>query len=291
MATPYRPVQSMQQNRALAVRAWSPAQTASRPRRPASAGNRPSAIVDEAATEMQPVLDALFVVNNEAERTHLLDELSKPDRPRIVSFLNQHGFNLAYTDRQMRRAFAESDVLLRDGVGLELALKALQRSSGVNCNGTDLIPELLGTMPGRSIAVFGTRDPWLGKAADAIAAMGPRVVTSHDGFADDALYLERVRTHRPEIILLGMGMPRQELLAVKLRRAIDYPCLIINGGAILDFLGQRFPRAPLVVQRMRMEWLFRLVGEPKRLFGRYIVGGVSFALRIVRTRQAMLQAG
>lgn len=54
----------------------------------------------------------------------------------------------------------------------------------------------------------------------------------------------------------------------------------MNGGAILDFLADRFPRAPLWMRRARLEWLFRLVQEPGRLADRYLVGGLRFALRV-----------
>lgn len=229
---------------------------------------------------MAVLLCSIRTIRNADERREMLGELSRPSKPKILSFFNQHAFNLAWSDEKLRSALTRSDVLLRDGVGIEICLKRLGITSGLNSNGTDLIPLLLETMSPRAIAVFGTRDPWLSRATERIRAMGHRVAVSSDGFGPDRGYVDLCRQLRPEIILLGMGMPRQELLATQLNAELDYPCLIINGGAVLDFLANRHPRAPEWMRRARLEWLFRLRQEPKRLAGRYLLGGVHFAFRV-----------
>jgi exopolysaccharide biosynthesis WecB/TagA/CpsF family protein len=76
-----------------------------------------------------------------------------------------------------------------------------------------------------------------------------------------------------------MGMPKQERVAALLARHLDYPCLIICGGAILDFLGGKVTRAPKAFRRIGMEWLYRFMLEPKRLFKRYMVGNFVFLYR------------
>jgi N-acetylglucosaminyldiphosphoundecaprenol N-acetyl-beta-D-mannosaminyltransferase len=78
--------------------------------------------------------------------------------------------------------------------------------------------------------------------------------------------------------VLGMGMPKQEAIAARLA-ASGVPCLVVCGGAILDFLGGKVTRAPNWVRRLGCEWMFRLIGEPQRLFRRYVVGNPMFLLR------------
>jgi exopolysaccharide biosynthesis WecB/TagA/CpsF family protein len=78
------------------------------------------------------------------------------------------------------------------------------------------------------------------------------------------------------LIILGMGMPRQEIVALALRAALHRPCLIVCGGAILDFLGGRVPRAPRLLQGLGLEWAWRLAREPRRLFRRYVLGNPVF---------------
>jgi exopolysaccharide biosynthesis WecB/TagA/CpsF family protein len=74
-------------------------------------------------------------------------------------------------------------------------------------------------------------------------------------------------------------MPRQEEVAVLLRAALGYPCLIVCGGAIIDFIGNKTSRAPAWMRRTGLEWAWRLALEPKRLFKRYVLGNPLFLAR------------
>ena len=85
--------------------------------------------------------------------------------------------------------------------------------------------------------------------------------------------------HSPALIVLGMGMPRQEQVARELRATLDHPCLIVCGGAIIDFLGGKTSRAPRWMRGAGLEWLFRLALEPRRLFKRYVIGNPLFIAR------------
>lgn len=236
-----------------------------------------------AAEALLARLDIIDDVQQEAALLHLL---AQPQRPTVVSFLNQHGFNLAWRDPRFLDSLMTSGVLLRDGVGLSVCLKWLGRTPGLNMNGTDLIPRIAHSYAGRSVMLIGTVAPYLDRAADVLSAKQCRIVGALNGFLPDASYVEAVRTHRPELVILGMGMPRQEQVAALLAREVDYPALIVNGGAIIDFLGGRVRRAPLWIRRARMEWAFRLLQEPRRMFNRYILGGFTFVGRIGRLRLA-----
>jgi exopolysaccharide biosynthesis WecB/TagA/CpsF family protein len=82
-----------------------------------------------------------------------------------------------------------------------------------------------------------------------------------------------------------MGMPRQELLSAMIAKELRGPILIVNGGAILDFMAGRFKRAPRMLRRLGLEWAFRLLLEPNRLWRRYLLGNFVF---LWRTAQIML---
>lgn len=230
------------------------------------------------ATELLLVLETVTVVNGPENRDALIESCIRREGACVVSFLNQHAVNLAWTDKKFSEELRQADYLLRDGVGLELLMSLIGIPPGENCNGTDFIPEILRRCRGKSIALFGTNEPWLGLAAAKIEKMGLEVSVALNGFEEEDRYIALAKAVKPDIILLGMGMPRQEFLARRLREEIDRG-IIINGGAILDFLGERFPRAPKWVQSSRLEWFFRLAMEPRRLARRYLSGGALFALR------------
>lgn len=234
---------------------------------------------------MLALLRRVTVFKDARDQHVFLSGLANVRKPTVLSFINQHGFNLAYDDQQLCDALIASDYVLRDGAGIEIGLKLLGLPSGVNSCGTDVIPQLLQRMAGRKIVVFGTRDPWLSEACSIISTYGLTVVAAEDGFHSNDRYLEVFLATQPDIALLAMGMPKQELLSIRLRNAARSPCLIINGGAVADFLSGRFPRAPVFVRAIRLEWLFRLICEPRRLASRYLTGGVLFAVRLAKVRR------
>ncbi|MFV3406556.1 WecB/TagA/CpsF family glycosyltransferase [Pseudomonas sp. NY15463] len=225
------------------------------------------------------VLDSLYLIRDSAHGQQVLDTLTQPKAPTVLGFVNAHALNLVAGSADYAVSLAAADWLLRDGSGMAILLRRLGREPGLNMNGTDLIPRLLGAYTGRRVAFWGTCEPYLSQAvAHCRARYGVEVVSVHDGFADTATYLEMARRLQPELIVLGMGMPKQEAVAAQLA-ANGAPCLIVCGGAILDFLGGRVSRAPRWLRRLGGEWLYRLFKEPRRLFMRYVVGNPLFLLR------------
>ena len=122
---------------------------------------------------------------------------------------------------------------------------------------------------------------------DILTDQGIKVVLHMDGFQPEADYLRAVDREQPEIVLLAMGMPRQERVARLLAGHDGYrPALTICGGAIVDFIAGRVSRAPRFMRDNGLEWLFRLMQEPRRLFQRNIAGNVKFMRRMARVLQS-----
>jgi N-acetylglucosaminyldiphosphoundecaprenol N-acetyl-beta-D-mannosaminyltransferase len=233
----------------------------------------------------QELVKGIVRVQSMRGEQQLLAWLTRPGEPRILAFVNAHAMNAAAISREFFNALISADLLLRDGVGIAILLRLLSQPPGLNLNGTDLIPKILRQYGGgKTIALFGTQDPYLSRARAVVSsriAPGVRCIGA-DGFLATACYVRLAAAHRPAIIVLGMGMPRQEEVAVALRAAVGFPCLIICGGAIIDFLGNKTPRAPDWVRHAGFEWLFRLALEPRRLFRRYVIGNPLFIARALR---------
>ncbi|ABY98611.1 TPA: WecB/TagA/CpsF family glycosyltransferase [Pseudomonas putida] len=236
------------------------------------------------------VIEKLEVVVDDAAAQHLLERLATPESATVLGFVNAHAMNLVVRDGAYCGALTAADVLLRDGSGMAILYRRLGLEPGLNMNGTDFIPRLMAAYRGRKVAFWGTRQPYLGQAVQRCEAeFGIVPVSVHDGFANAETYLQLAREQQPELIVLGMGMPKQEAVAAELA-AIGVPCLIVCGGAILDFLGGKVSRAPEWLRRLGGEWLYRLLREPKRLFLRYVVGNPLFLLRTLLYRRAAVSA-
>lgn len=220
---------------------------------------------------MMDLINKAFVVNDGDGRKQLLDRLStKQESAVIVSWLNAHSFSVAQQDAILHDSLLRSTYLLRDGIGMALLMALTGKARGKNMNGTDFIPEILRRFKGRKVALFGTEEPHISRAAAVAESMGVAVVSYMDGFQPDHAYAAALETADAELIVLGMGVPKQEKVSLLLAQNLKKPAVILNGGAILDFMAGRFPRAPRLVRKMRMEWLFRLLHEPGRLWQRYI---------------------
>ncbi|HZH76693.1 MAG TPA: WecB/TagA/CpsF family glycosyltransferase [Archangium sp.] len=230
------------------------------------------------------LLDRIRIIEDEAAAETLLDELARPGRPFILSFANAHAMNLGWNQPGMLEGLMRSDLVLRDGIGVKLGLQAFDRPYGLNMNGTDFIPRIARKYAGRTVALFGTRSPWLDNARKKLEELGLTIVAQQEGFDPPETYVKLAVETKPELILMAMGMPKQEEVSVRLREALTHPVLIVNGGAILDYLGGKVPRAPAVMRQVGMEWLFRLAVEPKRLFSRYVLGIPIFFSHVAEVR-------
>ncbi|WP_309891490.1 WecB/TagA/CpsF family glycosyltransferase [Archangium sp.] len=230
------------------------------------------------------LLDRIRIIEDEAAAEALLDELARPGRPFILSFANAHAMNLGWNQPGMLEGLMRSDMVLRDGIGVKLGLQAFDRPYGLNMNGTDFIPRIARKYAGRTVALFGTRSPWLDNARKKLEELGLTIVAQQEGFDPPETYVKLAVETKPDLILMAMGMPKQEEVSVRLREALTHPVLIVNGGAILDYLGGKVPRAPAVMRQVGMEWLFRLAVEPKRLFSRYVLGIPIFFSHVAEVR-------
>ncbi len=226
-----------------------------------------------------------------ADIDRLHSRLAGARQPLVVSFLNAHAVNLACKDETFHEQMMASDILVRDGVGVKVAMQCLGREPGLNMCGTDLIPAILRHLPGRSLALYGTREPWLSAAAGIFLSGNP-VCDRSDGFQPDHHYIERATRSGADIILLGMGMPKQERVAIAATGGHPRrPAVIINGGAVLDFVANRFRRAPAWMRSHGLEWLYRLTREPGRMFSRYLTGGLRFAIHVLVCYRVGRRAG
>ena len=222
-------------------------------------------------------------LHTSGDRYDLVQRLSRTDRPLVLAFSNAHAMNMLATSASFFDSLYGADTILRDGSGIETLFNQLHMPPGLNLNGTDLIPDVVQQFNGRCIALFGTQHPYLQDGEKFVSknlAPHSQCVTA-DGFLEDEAYVLLALKKRPALIVLGMGMPRQEAVAIALKSNLEFPCLIICGGAIIDFWGGKTARSPLWMRESGVEWLFRLLMEPRRLFRRYVFGNMIFLARVM----------
>lgn len=220
--------------------------------------------------------DALNTFDSDKAAIEQINLGLKINRKLIVAFANAHAFNMSYDSSEFKNCLMDSDFLLRDGIGVKFLCQMFGDNPGANLNGTDFIPGYLASNSvNKKIALLGTNNTVLTEAKCSVEQYGGEVIATCNGFEEYEKYIELVKSSKPDIIILAMGMPKQEVLAQLLLREIDSG-IIFCGGAILDFMSGKVDRAPLFIRNLGLEWLYRLYKEPVRLFKRYIFGNVKF---------------
>jgi exopolysaccharide biosynthesis WecB/TagA/CpsF family protein len=206
-------------------------------------------------------------------------------QPMKLAFCNAHTANLAWSSPEVRETL-KAFTIFADGIGVDIAAKALHGARfAANLNGTDFVPALLQAEPrSLTIALFGAAPGVAEKAASAITSFAPQhhVAAIQHGFGDAVAmqaFLDQLSQAPVDILLVAMGNPKQEEF-IATRVSGHHATLAIGVGALFDFLAGEVHRAPLWIQHLRLEWLYRLAQEPQRLFRRYVLGNPLFLLRI-----------
>ena len=224
---------------------------------------------------------ALTCASRSEMARHILARVNSARRS-TVNFVNAHCVNVAKTDPAYRTALNESDMLLPDGVGIEIAAKMTGQELGENLNGTDLFPELCREAQEEGVGIFllGGEPGVAHGAADWAAENYPalRIAGAHNGFFDaeeETALIKRINESFAGIVLVGMGVPHQETWIARNRHRINAP-VVMGVGGLFDYYSGRIPRAPKIVRTIKSEWMWRLAMEPRRMAKRYLWGNGEF---------------
>jgi exopolysaccharide biosynthesis WecB/TagA/CpsF family protein len=207
-----------------------------------------------------------------------------------VVLANAHTLNAAAGDPDYRAILAGASLVLRDGVGVELASLVAGRRLVTNFVGTDFVPTLLGAVQDLEprVALFGAAPGVAAAAAGRFRAWFPglRIVAVEHGYGDAERAAERVRSAAAALLLVALGNPLQERWIARHLPSLA-PCVAIGVGALFDYVAGRTRRAPRWVRDIRAEWIFRLVVEPRRLARRYLIGNPLFLWRVAAHARAL----
>ncbi|WP_374829351.1 WecB/TagA/CpsF family glycosyltransferase [Paenochrobactrum pullorum] len=204
-----------------------------------------------------------------------------------IAWLNAHCANVAQANADYRQAL-EHFLILPDGIGVDIASRVLHGSSFPdNLNGTDFVPALLALIkePLR-VGLLGAKSEDVQRACVALKNHAPQhdVQVIADGFFGDdqeVAILDKLAQFRPHILLVAMGVPRQEMFIAN-KITTDHCTAVFGVGALFDFQAGRARRAPLWMRKLRIEWVYRLLQEPQRLWRRYLVGNPLFLWHLLK---------
>jgi exopolysaccharide biosynthesis WecB/TagA/CpsF family protein len=203
-----------------------------------------------------------------------------------LAFLNVNLANTAYEDIRFRNEL-RGFLMLNDGSGINLASRILYRQSfPENLNGTDFTPYFFDhcNTPLR-VFLLGASPAVVKRAADYFTHRWPQHSTvgyQHGFFSktEEEQIMDKIRAARPNLVLVAMGNGLQEHWVEKLVPEVTISAWGV--GALFDFLSGEVRRAPSWMRSLGIEWVYRLLQEPKRLWDRYLLGNPKFVVRVLR---------
>ena len=176
---------------------------------------------------------------------------------------------LCRDDEALCRAVNGAFLVLPDGIGVIYGAKILGTPLKERIPGIDFITALLAKMAGagKSVFLFGSKPGVAEAAADNLTAAYPGLVisgTCNGYFTDDGPIIEKINAASPDLLLVCLGAPKQELWMSENASRLNVRLMAGLGGS-LDVFAGNVKRAPAAWQRLGLEWLYRLIKEPRRI--------------------------
>ncbi len=176
--------------------------------------------------------------------------LALPKHPELTSFFKNNPWNLI------------------DGVGIAWALKKKYKQKFDRTSGIDLVLALLNR--GGTFFVIGSKPEVLERALQSIKKdyAQAQVLGAHSGYFNkeqEPALIQKIQAANPQYLFVGMGFPRQEQFLLNHPELFQNSVAIVMGGS-LDVISGVKKRAPQMIQKLKLEWLFRLIQEPQRIW-------------------------
>lgn len=207
--------------------------------------------------------------------------------PRKVTYLNAHCTVMAMNDPVYKGNLNNHDLVYADGQGVVWASKLIGPGLPCRSTGADFLPRFCERFAEKKIRLFflgaepGVADSAAKRLEEKIPALS--VVGTHHGYLDgidDARLVAEINEAKPDILIVGMGVPLQENWVEKNFSSLDIP-VVWSVGALFNFISGDLARGPRFLVDHGFEWLCRLFIEPRRLWRRFIFGNMKFIYYVV----------
>ena len=213
----------------------------------------------------------------------------------LILHTNVYGLNLCYRDPELHSFFNEAaSLVFCDGAGVMLAARMLGGCIPERITYADWAWQLAAFADSEGLSLFflGARPGVAESAASRLKGRYPnlKVAGVHHGYFDQTAgaseneaVLAQINATRPDVLLVGFGMPLQERWLMRNWERLDAH-VALTGGAVFDYVSGELKRGPRVLTDNGFEWLARLLIEPGRLWRRYVIGNPLFLLRVLMQR-------
>jgi N-acetylglucosaminyldiphosphoundecaprenol N-acetyl-beta-D-mannosaminyltransferase len=205
----------------------------------------------------------------------------------ILTYLNQHCFNIYFTDQDYHNLLETRVLYYLDGIGIYFALRLFGYKDVERFNASDINAKILSFFCEKETKVFligGRFTPE--QITNNTNEQRLNVCGYQNGYFNESEkvgLLENIKDSGAQAVVIGMGVPAQEILALEISNNINVNMILCVGEFLEYYFGTK-RRIPKSLRNIGIEWLFRLIKEPGRLWKRYIIGIPIFIIRIIQLR-------
>jgi len=228
-----------------------------------------------------------------------MEQIIHEDRKALVLNVNVNCLNLAYEQKWLRGFLNAVPIVFIDGAGVIMGARILGHRVPPRITYADWIWDLGAFCEKRGYSLFflGARPGVAAEAAEKLQTRHPRlrIVGTHHGYFDktpggeeNSRVIHLINSARPNILVVGFGMPLQERWLLENRERIDSNIFLTAGGCFRVISG-RVRRAPRWMLDNGLEWLYLGLHDPDRLWRRYLIGNPLFLYRIAKQRMGLLR--
>ena len=231
----------------------------------------------------------------ELDMVETRDELKNmPDGKVLINTINAHSYNTAQKDALFAEALKNGDYLIPDGASIVKACRWIKARSNPKerIAGWDLFEFEMERLnkTGGTCFFMGSSEKVLALIRRRAADVYPNITVKtysppykpEFSEADNKAIIDAINASRPDLLWIGMTAPKQEKWVYSHWDELDIRCHCGTIGAVFDFFAGTSRRAPLWWQRHSLEWLYRLLKEPRRMWRRYIIGNALFIWNVCR---------
>lgn len=207
-----------------------------------------------------------------------------------ITYANVQNLNVLQSSHGLCNVLNSFDIIHPDGIGIYLASKILYGNNSLKSRfvGSDFFELLNQKLMENNWSVFFFGDEKETLERIRIANPGLNISGTQDGFQFDTnKVIEQINRTKPNIILIGMGFPKQELWIAEHKDKLRYNVIIAIGEALRVFSKTKV-RGPVLLRNLGLEWFVRLLHNPKKLWKRYIIGNPLFLCRIFKHKMINL---
>lgn len=223
------------------------------------------------------------------EAVEIIKQAVKNKFKKKIYFVNPDCLNTIFTDSEYLNVLNKGDYVFPDGIGINIACRIIKNPLKENVNGTDMLPFLCTMLSDNKYSMYllGAKPGIAEKMKKRLEKKYPElnIAGYRDGYfnrkTENKQVIESINKSEAEVLLIAFGAPNQEKWIHE--NADKLNCNVLIGvGGLFDFYSGNIKRAPKWMREIGLEWFYRLIQEPGRMWRRYIIGNPLFVFRVIK---------